>query len=503
MSCELPVDQVDYFSFVLVKTWRSAREAASGLGGVSEEDILSVCRGKLDEAGGLRFSFSDVKSPASVPDQGSPPPATKRARVDDSERRETPPTLTVKPPSEMPTAAHLDPPSLAPTPSRVEGGTGAGAGAGAVLAPEAAAVKQVDESSPAAREPDFPPPTVCLGGVHVNAIAVGTLAWSVAYPDASKRPSDELIRIMIREALGWRGALASAAPTLFDCADSYCPSPPQDFGWMERVLAAELQRVGALGPAPGPGLGLGLGLAEPPQLPQALIATKGGMDRLGPASNQWRPVDTNSQPLRVEQFQDMARASCHRLGAAPFLWQIHHCRDDSFGPILRAVAGALRPEGAVRLVGLCNVPSLKVLQRCIDQLPAGLKVASVQNRFSLFIGPAERTRQEELLDWCESEASGGVVFLAYGLFGGIDARNSKVSVSQQSFPSLCALAAQRGVTPHALHIAYLRHRWPRCCMPLVGARNPQHLRELGAAYGVRLSAKEVRTLATGGKMVGK
>jgi hypothetical protein len=32
-----------------------------------------------------------------------------------------------------------------------------------------------------------------LGGVAVNAIAIGSLAWGVAYPDPSKRPSDDVL----------------------------------------------------------------------------------------------------------------------------------------------------------------------------------------------------------------------------------------------------------------------------------------------------------------------
>jgi len=360
-------------------------------------------------------------------------------------------------------------------------------------------------AAPAAASTLRPPSsTVLLAGTPVNAIAIGTLAWSVAYPDASRRPSEAQIRAMVREVLSWPpqppGSSGGGAPTLFDVADAYSPAPPGDEGWMESLLARELRALAAGG---------GEGMASPPL---ALIATKGGMERTGPTSRDWKPIDSKSNNQTTAAvataFQDKARKSCRRLGAAPFLWQVHHAQDQNLAPILLSVGSLKASDGPAALhVGLCNVPSLAVLKQCLTQLAGSpspsASVASVQNKFSYFHGPTERARQEELLDWCEASfgasdcagaAAGSVVYMAYGLFGGLDSRNNKVSLTPQSQPALCALAARHGVSPHALLVAYVRHRWPRCCMPLVGARDPGHLRELGTAYGVRLSAEEVRAV---------
>ena len=298
-----------------------------------------------------------------------------------------------------------------------------------------------------------------LGGVAVNAIAIGSLAWGVAYPDPSKRPSDDVVRSMIREAQSWGGI------TLFDTADAYSPNPPNDVGWMEEFLCRELR-----------------------QAPWSLVASKGGMHRLGPESSQWRILDSKSNPLPVTRFQDMVRQSHRRLGGdSPlFLWQIHHAHDDNLVNIMKSV-GALRAQGVVTNLGLCNLKSLDVLQRVLNQLPPGT-VAAVQNKYGLFSSPKERREQEMILNFCEVS---GITFLAFGCFGGLDHRREKVNV-QQSFPALNALGSKHRVSPYALFIAYLRHRWPTCCLPLVGCRTLGHLRDLGEALNVQLSAEEVR-----------
>jgi aryl-alcohol dehydrogenase-like predicted oxidoreductase len=322
---------------------------------------------------------------------------------------------------------------------------------------------------------------VFLGGVEIKALAFGTLSWGVAYSNypAISRPDEDSIRALISEALsiGAGSAGGDKAPTLFDTADTYSPHPPGDEGFLERLLERLL--------AGNPG---------------AVVATKGGMARRGPASTDWSPLDSASG-FNVASFNALVQGSAARLPTTGLLWQVHHARPpSSFSQILAVAHSAIQQQqqqgggGALpfRSLGACNVATAADLRQILSSLPAGLALASVQNRFSPLLGPTPRHREQEILDLCEER---GIVYFAYGIFGGFDARKGKSSLSSLAgFTALSAAGRRHGVSAYAVVVAWLRRRWPRCCVPLVGARSTTHVRDLGAALAVAgaLSEEEVR-----------
>lgn len=304
-----------------------------------------------------------------------------------------------------------------------------------------------------------PPLTVTLAGVKINSIAIGTLAWGVSYPDASQRPSDAACREMIQIAMNLLPG-PDSAPTIFDTSDSYCPDPQKNFGALESFLFNEIGTN-----------------------PAALIATKGGMDRIGPDSNQWRCVDQHADFM--QRFESTIRGSYVRLGREPiWLWQVHHCKSEHLVPILR-LAQRLQTEGIIRHVGVCNIKDVEELTWALSQMPAGF-VVSVQNKFNVFASSAEQLRQREIIEYCELN---GIIYFAYACFGGLDHRYGKVALS--SFPILQGMTHLKGVSPHVLLLSYLRHSWPTTVVPLVGGRQPGYLRDLRCVYTVALSRAEV------------
>ncbi len=111
-----------------------------------------------------------------------------------------------------------------------------------------------------------PEPVVQLGDRKVNSIGIGTLPWSVSYPEPGKQPSEDDCTEMIHLALSVCSSDKTKGSTFFDTAeDAYCRNPPSDLGYMERLLFSEI----------------GMN-------PSALIASKGGMYRVGPQSKDWR-----------------------------------------------------------------------------------------------------------------------------------------------------------------------------------------------------------------------
>ena len=212
------------------------------------------------------------------------------------------------------------------------------------------------------------------------------------------------------------------------------------------------------------------------------------MERVGPDSNQWKPpyLDRANLAAYPEIFATALSKSLVRLkdtNVKP-LWQIHHAAADMLVSILQRV----RP--LISQVGLCNVNSLAILKQCIASMPANF-IVSVQNNFSLFLSVKVRMEEESILDFCEQN---GIVYLAYGCFGGIDSRKKRIAHPAyglvDDLPLLGPLATRYHTSPNVLYLAYLRHRWPQACMPLVGARCTAHITDLGAVYRVHLTIED-------------
>jgi len=252
-----------------------------------------------------------------------------------------------------------------------------------------------------------------------------------------------------------------------------------------------------------------------------LLATKSGMRRTGSSKMGWAPAHfADDDALR--RAVEASRAALQpppppppppppRSSSLPppppppppppiALWQMHHCDGYETAPGLdagfrAAVRGALalQRSGAVARVGLCNCSATHVE----IALAEGLRVASVQNRYSLWDRAAEAPRslssrfvkgnKSGVLRLCEER---GIAFLAYGALGGVGARDGRLSL-EGDFPALARLARAKGATAHALVLAWMRHKWPACLVHIVGARTAEHVRDsLLSAPAVRFTQAE-------------
>lgn len=131
-------------------------------------------------------------------------------------------------------------------------------------------------------------------------------------------------------------------------------------------------------------------------------------------------------------------------------------------------------------------------------------LVSVQNEFGLYDRRAEKpcpsasgrpvpkSNKAGLLQLCKDK---GLVFLPYGALGGLKSRR-KVRDLAADFPELAVLAQRKGVSAHALALAWMRAKWPHCVIPLVGTRctanvpNPSEV----DGHAQRLTAAEVNAI---------
>jgi len=189
-----------------------------------------------------------------------------------------------------------------------------------------------------------------------------------------------------------------------------------------------------------------------------LVATKGGLTRPGPET--WRPLG------RPEYLRQCVMMSLRRLRVDRIdLWQLHRIdpavpRDEQF-----SVIAAMRKEGFIRHVGLCDVG--------VDDIEAAHKyfpVATVQNRFNIV-----NRSSEDVLDYCEENNIGFIPWapLAAGALA------HEGSALMQTAKKLNATASQ-------VALAWVLKR-SKIMLPIAGTANPEHLVENVAAAGLDLS----------------
>ncbi|GAA2289192.1 aldo/keto reductase [Streptomyces hawaiiensis] len=290
-----------------------------------------------------------------------------------------------------------------------------------------------------------------LGGLRVSAVGLGAMPLSI-----EGRPDEERALATVHAAL-------DAGVTLLDTADSY-HLPGAEPGHNERLVARALASYG--GDTSG-----------------VLVATKGGRGR--PAGGDWT---VNGSPRHLKAA---AQASRERLGVEAIgLYQLH--KPDPAVPFEESV-GALRElldAGTIRLAGVSNVDA--------DQIRTargilGDRLVSVQNRYS----PAVRDG-EPALRLC---AELGLAFLPWSPLGGL-ARSSLDGPSrtegEQHFAAFHAVAAERGVSPQQVALAWLLARSP-VVVPIPGASRPGTIRDSAAAADLLLKPEETARLdeATG------
>ncbi|MCI3273202.1 aldo/keto reductase [Streptomyces cylindrosporus] len=281
-----------------------------------------------------------------------------------------------------------------------------------------------------------------LGGLRVSAIGLGAMPLSI-----EGRPDETRALATVHAAL-------DAGVTLLDTADSY-HLPGAEPGHNERLLARALATYGG-------------------DTSDVLVATKGGRGR--PADGSW---STDGSPRHLKSA---AEASLKRLGVEAIgLYQLH--KPDPAVPFEESV-GALRElvdEGKVRLAGVSNtdVDRIRTARAVL-----GDRLVSVQNRYS----PAVRDSEAELRLCAEL----GLAFLPWSPLGGIS-RSSLDGPSrvpgEARLGAFRAVAAERGVSPQQVALAWLLARSP-VVVPIPGASRPETVRDSAAAAELVLGAEE-------------
>ena len=201
-----------------------------------------------------------------------------------------------------------------------------------------------------------------------------------------------------------------------------------------------------------------------------LVATKGGLTRPGPET--WRPLG------RPEYLRQCVMMSLRRLRVDRIdLWQLHRIdpavpRDEQF-----SVIAAMRKEGLIRHVGLCDVG--------VDDIEAAHKyfpVATVQNRFNIV-----NRSSEDVLAYCEQNNIGFIPWapLAAGALA------HPGSALMQTAKTLKATASQ-------VALAWILKR-SKNMLPIPGTANPEHLIENVAAATLELSNEAFAALDQQGR----
>jgi aryl-alcohol dehydrogenase-like predicted oxidoreductase len=229
---------------------------------------------------------------------------------------------------------------------------------------------------------------------------------------------------------------------LFDTADSYGP-----------FVSEELIRE-ALHPYDG-----------------VVVATKAGLTRPGPGD--WRPVG------REGYLRQQLEGSLRRLGTDTIdLWQLHRIDPDTPAEEQFATLKAVQDEGKVRHVGLSEI-TVEQLDAALD---AGVKVATVQNKFNLVERDAE-----DVLDRC---AELGIGFIPWFPI-------ATGKLAKDGGP-LDEIAKEHGSSPAQLALAWLLHRSP-VMLPIPGTSKVSHVEDNVAAAEIELSADEVERLEQAGR----
>jgi len=273
---------------------------------------------------------------------------------------------------------------------------------------------------------------------HLSVVGYGGMHLSV-----DQRPSEEQGIAVIHAAL-------DAGMTLIDTADVYCLDQT-DIGHNERLIRRALGEWGG-------------------EREKILVATKGGMVRPG---GSWA---RNGRP---EHLRAACEASLRALGLGQIqLYQLH-APDPAvpFGESVAALA-ALQREGKIRWVGLSNVS--------VDQIRAAeeiVPVVTVQNRLNPYFREALTTG---VVEYCGAR---GIGFLAYSPTGG-----GRLTRKLPEHPVLAGIARRRGVTAHAVCLAWVLAQGPSVLV-IPSARKAEHARDSAGAAGLELSPEELQAVS--------
>jgi aryl-alcohol dehydrogenase-like predicted oxidoreductase len=276
-------------------------------------------------------------------------------------------------------------------------------------------------------------PASAAGTVRLGDLTVNRMALGamrVCGPDIWGPPKDRpAAHRLFRRAI-------ELGIDFFDTADSYGPE-------VDETLIAE-----ALHPYP-PGL---------------VIGTKGGLVR--PNRHAWDP-DGRPDHLRRALDGSLKRLRLERID----LYQFH--APDPKVPFAESMGtlAALQRAGKIRHLGVSNV-SVRQLAEARRIAP----IVSVQNDYSV-----DNRDSDDVLAACEKA---GIAFIPwYPLGAGRALRSAKVK----------RIAAQRGVTPAQVAIAWLLARSPTM-LPIPGTASIAHLEENVAAAALKLTGEDLQEL---------
>ena len=240
---------------------------------------------------------------------------------------------------------------------------------------------------------------------------------------------------------------------------------PKDPEAAKRVLrrAVELginfiDTADAYGPAINESM---IGEALSPYAKGVVVATKGGLTRLGPG--KWLPVG------RPEYLAQQVELSLRYLKVERIdLWQLH--RIDAKVPVEESLGqiAELQKAGKIRHVGLSEVKPKE-----IEQARKVVEIVSVQNQYNL----SDR-QHEDVVDYCEKN---GIAFIPW-----FPVASGKLA---QPGGVLDESAKQHGATVSQLSLAWLLHR-SKVMLPIPGTSSVEHLEENVAAANVTLSDAE-------------
>ncbi|MBM3659604.1 MAG: aldo/keto reductase [Actinobacteria bacterium] len=307
-----------------------------------------------------------------------------------------------------------------------------------------------------------PRPTRDLGALTVPAIGYGAMELGGAYNPATDDAT----------ALAALSAAIDAGCALVDTSDAYGPNELQ----IAAFLASGRRRD------------------------EIVISTKFGMRPFPDAPRHRFPVAYGTGEFVINAEARFVRPylerSLERLGTDHVdLYQPHFTDPEVAIEDTVAAMVPLRDEGLVRHLALSN-PTVDDLRRAQTVAP----IAAVQVDWSMW-WPIDA----ELLAHCEATGVGIVAYSPIGrgfLTGTVTAvgpSDFRASIERftprhlaenlDRFAPLRALAADAGVTPGQLALAWLLHRSP-VVVPIPGSRTPAHIRENAAAGTITLTAEQ-------------
>lgn len=206
-----------------------------------------------------------------------------------------------------------------------------------------------------------------------------------------------------------------------------------------------------------------------PYPPGLVIATKGGLVRTGPATQENPSFSMNGTPEHLRAAVDQ---SLFDLGLETIdLYQLHRVDPATR---LEETMGALkdmRDAGKIRHIGLSQVSIEE-----IEQAQAVVQIATVQNIYNV------KTRDyDAVVDYCAANAIG---FIPFWPVGGGDLTSDE---------AIAAIARRYGMSPAQIALAWLLQRSPTM-LPIAGTSSVAHLEENVAACGITIEAKDVAAL---------